>query len=89
MSELLFNAFRALGPGPSRREVARVAQALRESGDREVGYLLDYAHNPEFWARCTAIADEAGAFGFLALDLALAYHNPANFAALIAEPEAA
>jgi hypothetical protein len=89
MSALLFNAFRALGPGPARREVALVAQALRESGDADVGPLLDYENHPELWARCEEMADEAGAFGFVQLDLALAFHNPAHFATLIAEPDAA
>jgi len=45
VSALLLNAFRALGSGPSRREIALVAKALRESGDVEVGPLLDYAKN--------------------------------------------
>ena len=52
------------------------ATALRESGDEEVGPLLDYENNPELWDRCKAIADEAGAYGFVALDLAVALHNP-------------
>ena len=69
--------------------MARVALALRESGDEEVGRLLDYENNRELWARCNAIADEAGAGGFVALDLALAFHNPANFATLMADPEPA
>jgi hypothetical protein len=40
LSALLFNAFKALGPGPQRREIATVAKALRESGDEEVQALL-------------------------------------------------
>jgi hypothetical protein len=76
MTALLFNALRALGPGPTRREIALVATALGESGDQDVGPLLDYANNPEGWGRCVAMADEAGAHGFVALDLAHAFHNP-------------
>ena len=83
MSALLLNAFKALGPGPTRREVAQVASALRESGDEEVGRLLDWEEHPQDWDRCCAIADEAGAFGFVALDMALAYYNPAAFAELV------
>jgi hypothetical protein len=54
-----------------------------------VGPLLDYENHPELWDRCEEMADEAGAFGFVALDLALAFHNPSHFASLIAEPDAA
>ena len=87
MSALLFNAFRALGPGPTRREVAQVAGALRESGDgEEVWRLLNYEENPGDWDRCCEIADEAGASGFVALDLAVAFHNPAYFARYL-DPE--
>ena len=60
-----------------------VAKALRESGDVEVGPLLDYANNRDLWQRCNALADEAGAYGFVALDLALAFHNPETFAKLV------
>jgi uncharacterized protein YoaH (UPF0181 family) len=35
MSELVFAAFQALGMGASRREIALVAQAIRESEDAE------------------------------------------------------
>ena len=83
MSALLLNAFKVLGSGPSRREIALVAKALRESGDVEVGPLLDYANNRDLWERCIALADEAGAYGFVALDLALAFHNPEAFAKLV------
>jgi hypothetical protein len=41
MSALLLSAFKALGPGPTRREIATVASALRESGDEDVGRLLN------------------------------------------------
>jgi hypothetical protein len=80
MSALLLNAFKALGPAASRREIALVAAALRKSGDEEVGRLLDYANHPEAWDRCVAMADEAGAYAFVALDLAVAFHNPGYYA---------
>lgn len=47
MSALLLNAFKALGSAANRREIGLVATALRESGDEEVGPLLDYENNPE------------------------------------------
>jgi hypothetical protein len=53
-----------------------------------VGPPLDYENHPELWARCEEMADEAGAFGFVQLDLAVAFHNPAHFATLIAERDA-
>jgi hypothetical protein len=83
MSGLLFNAFRALGPGATRREIAQVAAALRESGDEDVGRLLNYEEDPQDWDRCCAIADGAGAYGFVALDLAVAFHNAKWFARLL------
>ena len=83
MSALLFNAFRALGSAADPREMATLAAALRESGDGEVGPLLNYEENPELWDRCCAIADDAGAYGFVALDLAVAFHNPGWFAGLV------
>jgi hypothetical protein len=83
VSALLFNAFRALGPAAKRREVAQVAAALRVSGDEGVARLLNYEDDQEAWDRCVAIADEAGAYGFVALDLALAYHNPRAFDRLV------
>jgi hypothetical protein len=64
VSALLLNAFRALGLGPTRREVALVATALRESGDAdEVGRLLNYEEDRGDWDGCE-IADEADASGF-------------------------
>jgi hypothetical protein len=89
VNSLLFNAFKALGPAANRREIALVAVALRDSGDGEVGRFLNYEENPEGWDRCCAMADEAGAYGFVALDLALAFHNPEGFAKLICDPSTA
>ena len=83
MSALLFSAFRALGSGASRREIASVATALRGSGDEEVGRLLNYRENPGDWDRCCEIAAETGAHAFVALDLALAFHEPRYFANLV------
>lgn len=80
MSGLLFNAFRALGPAATWGEIATVAGALRDSGDVEVGRLLD---NPEDWERCVELAEEAGANGFVALDLAIAFRNPRAIAKLV------
>jgi hypothetical protein len=80
LSALLFNAFKALGPGPQRREIATVAKALRESGDEEVQALLGDREN---WDWCCEIADAAGAYGFVALDLVMAFTNPVGFAKLI------
>jgi hypothetical protein len=62
VSARLLNAFKALGPGPTRREIATVASALRESGDEQVGRLLNFEEHPQDWDRCCAIADVAGAY---------------------------
>ena len=64
MSELLEGAFRALGPGPTRRELELVADVLRESGDREALDML--AGDPEAVAQ---LADANGSHGLVALDL--------------------
>jgi len=37
----------------------------------------------ELWDRCVAIGDEAGAGGFVALDLVMAYQNPRGVAKLV------
>lgn len=73
MSALLFNAFRALGPGPTRREIATVAEALGESGDEEALALFQ-PPGGEYFDReaCAAVikvAEEAGAGPFVGLDL--------------------
>ena len=77
MNDLVFTAFQALGPAATRREVALVAQALRERGDEEVLRLFgagtepepDAAFDREACAAVTGIAERAGAGGFVALDL--------------------
>jgi hypothetical protein len=59
------------------------------SGDGEVGPMLDYENNPDLWKRTDELAEEAGSSGFVALDLAVAFHNPEVFAKLIVDPEVA
>lgn len=71
MSDLVFAAFRALGMAATKREIALVAKALRESGDKEALALPepDPAFDREAYASVTEIAERAGAGGFVALDL--------------------
>lgn len=77
MNDLVFTAFQALGPAATRREVALVAKALRETGDEEVLGLFgagtdpepDAAFDREACAAVTGIAERAGVGGFVALDL--------------------
>jgi hypothetical protein len=68
VSALLFNAFKALGMGPSRRELGLVATAIRESGDEEALALWGDNYGPRY-RRLTELAVEAGAGGLVALDL--------------------
>jgi hypothetical protein len=79
VSGLLFNAFKALGPAATRREIALVAVALRDSGYEEADALLWAAELDPLYA----IADQAGAYGFVALDLVMAYRNPRAFDRLV------
>ena len=73
MSALLLNAFRALGPGPTRREIAQVAAALRDSGDEEALALFQPPGGEYFdheaCAAVAEIADQAGVGGLVALNL--------------------
>lgn len=75
MSDLVFAAFQALGMGPSKREIALVAKAIRESEDEEVLALFRAGSEPEpvfdrvACAAVTEIAERAGAGGLVALDL--------------------
>lgn len=64
-----------------------MADALRDAGDEEVGRLLNFGGNQGAWDRCCTMAEEAGAGGFVALDLALAFHNHAFFAMLVRRGE--
>jgi hypothetical protein len=73
VSGLLLSAFRALGPGATRREIATVAKALRESGDEETLALFRPPGGDYFDHKaCDAvieIAEQAGAGPFVGLDL--------------------
>lgn len=73
MSGLLFSAFQALGAGPSRREIATVARALRESGDEETLALFRPLEGENFdreaCAAVSEVAEQAGAGPFVGLDL--------------------
>ncbi len=69
MSELLLAAFKALGPGPSRRELGLVADAVRDSGDREALALWDGPDYGPGYKRLVELAEQAGAGGFVVLDL--------------------
>jgi hypothetical protein len=67
VTRLLERALEALGPGPTRREVAQVAAVLRESGDRETLALfrpLDGSYfDHEACGAVTEVAEKAGAAG--------------------------
>lgn len=84
MSELLLAAFKALGPAPSRRELALVAKAIRESGDEEALALFGAGREPEpdpafdhdACDRVTEVAEQAGAGFHVGLDLYTAVVNP-------------
>jgi hypothetical protein len=80
VTELLHAAFHALGPAATRREVALVAQALRESGDDATLAMfrpLDGAYfDRESCAAVTEVAERAGAGGFVGLDVYTAVIRP-------------
>jgi hypothetical protein len=81
VSALLFQAFRALGPGGHAfSETASVAKALLGSGDEEVKRLLDCRKGNEDWDRCCETAEEAGSSAWVAIDLAIAIQNPDGYA---------
>jgi hypothetical protein len=74
MSELVFAAFEALGMAATTQDVARVANALRETGDADVFALFgepdpDAPFDDEACAAVAEIAVQAGAGGLVALDL--------------------
>jgi hypothetical protein len=73
MSELLVRALSALGSGATAREIELVAGTLRTAGDKDVLGMLEAAAEDwrAFEALCR-VAEEAGASGFVALDLASA-----------------
>ena len=73
MTALLQRALEALGPGASPQEVELVADTLRSARDKDVLRALQTAAEDlrAFDALCL-VAEEAGASGFVALDLATA-----------------
>jgi hypothetical protein len=76
MSELVKAAFGALGAGPTGRELEMVAAALRDSDDELVASLFDEPDYGPAYKRLSEIAVEAGAGGFVALDLYVEIVNP-------------
>ena len=80
-SGLVFAACEALGMGASKREVARVAEALRATGDPEVFDLFgqpdpDGPFDREAYRAVAEIAVRAGAGGLTALDLYTEFVRP-------------
>jgi hypothetical protein len=77
VTRLVHAAFQALGPVASRRDAALVARALRASGDEEALALFGVGPEVEPDApfddgacdAVTAVAEDAGAGPFVALDL--------------------
>ena len=70
MTELVAAAFRALGAGPTVRELALVAKALHASGDEATLALFDEPESyGDGYRRLCEIAERAGAGSFVALDL--------------------
>jgi hypothetical protein len=75
VSELVFAAFKALGMGPSRRELGLVATAIRDSGDEEALALWGDYCGPGY-RRLVELAEEAGSSGLVALDLYVEVDTP-------------
>jgi hypothetical protein len=80
VTELVVAAFEALGPGPTRRELALVARVLRESGDEETVALFAEPFSEGVSSRLAELAEQAGASGFVALDLYVEVVNPGAIA---------
>ena len=83
MSGLVFAAFRALGPAATRRDVARVAAALRATGDDEMFDLFgqpdpDAQFDHEAYRAVAEIAVRAGAGGLVGLDLYSEFVRPGS-----------
>ena len=81
MSGLVFAAFEALGMAATRRDVARVAGALRATGDPDVVALFgepgpDAPFDREACAAVAEFAVRAGAGGLVALDLYTEFLRP-------------
>jgi hypothetical protein len=67
---LLGRAFAALGAGPTRRELALVADALRASGDEKALAALEVPlGDTEAFDQLAALAREHGSSAFVVLDL--------------------
>ena len=73
MTDLVRLAFRALGDGPTWRELELVADAIRESGDEQALALVE---GWDTFDALVAVAEEAGAGGLVALDLLTEVSNP-------------
>lgn len=76
MSELLAQAFGALGTGPTWRELELVAETLRGSGDEDAIGMLEAGIGGEEFEALTELAAASGSSGFVALDLVTAIANP-------------
>lgn len=87
MSALAFAAFRALGMGPSGRELALVAAALSDSNDEEtLALFFERETYGDGYRQLADIAERAGAGRLVALDL---YVEVLNRGALAATRRAA
>jgi hypothetical protein len=82
VSQLLFAAFQALGPGGHTfDETAMVAKALLKSGEGdEMRKLLDCRRGNKDWERCVEMAEAAGSDAFTAIDLSIAVKDPDGYA---------
>jgi hypothetical protein len=76
MSELLARAFAALGPGPTERDLALVAESLRSSGDEDALAILEAGIGCAEFEALAELASVSGSSPFVALDLATAFANP-------------
>jgi hypothetical protein len=81
LSELVFAAFEALSMAATKGDVARVAKALRATGDADVFALFgepdpDAPFDHEACAAVAEIAVRAGAGGLVALDLYTEFVRP-------------
>ncbi len=81
MSDLVFAAFRALGPAARQHEIDRVARALRATQDDEVFALFgqpdfEAPFDHEASAAVAEIAERAGAGRLVALDIYTEFIRP-------------
>jgi hypothetical protein len=81
VNELLERAFVALGKAPTYRELALVAETIRESGDEDALAELDAAAwDRDASAALGELALASGSSGFVALDLLVEVANPGGSA---------